>query len=125
MRGYLQAWIKVKVSSDGIERGQFNIQVRGGWNRNIPPVKPNSPATVSSQTHSDPTLSSLPQSRDVYYRRTKQERKESRLTSGAHSFCRTEVSILSPNLVLLCTAWVQLHWLRPLVAPVSSSAPGP
>lgn len=39
-------------------------------------------------------------------------------------FCLIEVGILSPSLGLLCTTRVQLHWLRPLVAPVSSSAPG-
>lgn len=38
--------------------------------------------------------------------------------------CLIEVGILFPNLVLVCTAWVELQWLRPLVAPVSSSAPG-
>lgn len=39
-------------------------------------------------------------------------------------FCLIEVGILSPSPGLLCTTWVQLRWLRPLVAPVSSSAPG-
>lgn len=38
-------------------------------------------------------------------------------------FCLIDVGILSPNLVLLCTEWGELQWLRPLVAPVSSSAP--
>lgn len=37
--------------------------------------------------------------------------------------CLIKVGILSPS--LLCATWVQLQWLRPLVAPVSSSAPGP
>lgn len=37
-------------------------------------------------------------------------------------FCLIEVGILSSS--LLCATWVQLQWLRPLVAPVSSSAPG-
>lgn len=35
-----------------------------------------------------------------------------------------ESGILSPCLDMLCTTRVQLQWLRPLVAPVSSSAPG-
>lgn len=39
-------------------------------------------------------------------------------------FCLIEVGILSPSPGLLCTTRVQLQWLRPLVAPVSSSAPG-
>lgn len=41
---------------------------------------------------------------------------------GGSFLCLIEVGILSSS--LFCATWVQLQWLRPLVAPVSSSAPG-
>ncbi len=53
------------------------------------------------------------------------QKKEQELPDQWGSFfCLIEVGILSPSLGLLCTTRVQLQWLRPLVAPVSSSAPG-
>lgn len=54
-----------------------------------------------------------------------QEHKDKELPDQWSSFfCLIKVCIPSPSPGLLCTTWVQLQWLRPLVAPVSSSAPG-
>lgn len=78
-----------------------------------------------SRIHTNPTPSSPPQSQKCIMQGNKKNKKEQELPDHWGSFfCLIETGILSYSLDLLCAMRVQLQWLRPLVAPVSSSAPG-
>lgn len=82
----------------------------------MPHRNPDSSAAVSSQSSTNPKLCSP---KNAHCRSSKGKKTGA---VGFFFFFLIEAGILSPS--LLCTTWVQLRRLRPLVAPVSSSAPG-
>lgn len=93
----------------------FNSRVTA-LDSNMPHRNPDSSAAVSSQSSTNPKLCSP---KNAHCRSSKGKKTGA---VGFFFFFLIEAGILSPS--LLCTTWVQLRRLRPLVAPVSSSAPG-
>lgn len=95
-----------------------------GWTQTSHPFGASSPAAFLLQdphkSHTEQP-STVPKMHDA----GEQKKKEQELPDHWGSFfCLIETGILSYSLDLLCAMRVQLQWLRPLVAPVSSSAPG-